>query len=80
MISIISGYYQQAIIHMMKIMPKKNKQITPSQAKEILNIYKEYLDILLPLFYNPFLLTHFEWWFFQHHHLLIILPIKTPIN
>ena len=48
--NIETGYYQQAIIDMMKIMPKKNKQITPSQAKEILNIYKEYLDILLPNF------------------------------
>lgn len=48
--NIETGYYQQAIVHMMKIMPKKNKQITPSQAKEILNIYKEYLDILLPNF------------------------------
>ena len=48
--NIETGYYQQAIVHMMKIMPKKSKQITPSQAKEILNIYKEYLDILLPNF------------------------------
>ena len=46
------GYYQQAIIHIMKIMPKKNKNISPSQAKEILKIYKEYLDILVPDFMN----------------------------
>lgn len=48
--NIEAGYYQQAIVHMMKIMPKKYKNITPNQAKEILQIYQEYLDILLPNF------------------------------
>lgn len=48
--NIESGYYQQAIIHMMKIIPKKHKNVTPNEAKEILKIYHEYLDILLPEF------------------------------
>lgn len=48
--NIEAGYYQQAIVHMMKIMPKKYKNTTPSQAKEILQVYQEYLDILLPNF------------------------------
>ena len=35
---------------MMKIIPKKHKNVTPNEAKEILKIYHEYLDILLPEF------------------------------
>lgn len=48
--NIENGYYKQSIIHMMKIMPKKYKNITPNQAKEILKIYQQYLEILLPNF------------------------------
>ena len=50
--NINEGYYQQAITHMMKIMPKKYREISSEQAKELLSIYKEYLDILVPNFIN----------------------------
>lgn len=50
--NIEQGYYKQAIIHMMKIMPKNNKEIKASRAKEILGIYHDYLEILVPNFLN----------------------------
>ena len=50
--NIEQGYYKQAIIHMMKIMPKNNKEIQAFRAKEILGIYHDYLEILVPNFLN----------------------------
>lgn len=50
--NIENGYYQQAIVYMMKIMPKLNKDITSEKAKAILELYKEYLEILVPNFLN----------------------------
>ena len=44
------GYYKQAIVYMMKIIPKKNRNINATQAKAILNLYSEYLEILVPNF------------------------------
>lgn len=42
------GYYKQAIIHMMRIIPKNNKNINASRARAILELYNEYLEILVP--------------------------------
>ena len=50
--NIEQGYYKQAIIHMMKIMPKNNKEIKAPKAKEVLRIYHDYLEILVPNFLN----------------------------
>lgn len=46
------GYYKQAIILMMKIIPKQNKNVDSAKAKEILGIYKEFLDIIVPNLLN----------------------------
>ena len=46
------GYYKQAIILMMKIIPKNNRIINSAKAKEILEIYKEFLDIIVPNLLN----------------------------
>lgn len=46
--NIEEGYYKQAIVQMMKIIPKNNKNVSSSKAKEILEIYKEYLEIVAP--------------------------------
>ena len=46
------GYYKQAIILMMKIIPKNNRIIDSAKAKEILEIYKEFLDIIVPNLLN----------------------------
>ncbi len=46
------GYYKQAIILMMKIIPKNNRNINSAKAKEILEIYKEFLDIIVPNLLN----------------------------
>ena len=46
------GYYKQAIILMMKIIPKNNRIIDSAKAKEILEIYNEFLDIIVPNLLN----------------------------
>jgi len=47
-----SGYYRQAIIHIMVILPKKYCNINACEAKALLDIFDEKLKILLPGFLN----------------------------
>ncbi len=47
--NIEKGYYRQAVIELLSILPKKiQKSPTKRTAKRLITIYKEYSDILLP--------------------------------
>jgi len=46
--NINDGYYRQAIIELLSFMPKKYKIGTTESARNLMTIYKRYLDILLP--------------------------------
>ena len=48
--NINNGYYRQAIIELLSVVPKKYKIKTARSARSLVAIYKRYLDILLPGF------------------------------
>lgn len=53
--NIKNGYYRQAVIELLSIVPKKYKIRTPNSSRRLIAIYKKYLDILLPGFLEFFI-------------------------
>jgi leucyl-tRNA synthetase len=48
------GYFRQAIIELISVIPKKYKQPNKKVAGQLLVVYKKYLDIFLPGFLDKF--------------------------
>lgn len=52
--NINKGYYRQAIIELLSILPAKYGSPTSKTASLLISLYKKYLDILLPSLLNSF--------------------------
>ncbi len=52
--NINNGYYRQAIIELLLIVPQKYKIRTAKSARSLIALYKRYLDILLPSLLESF--------------------------